>query len=146
MTDDWQVSATTKVDAPWQEVFDFLARPANHAVMAGTDTVRGALRPEQRLTGKGQRFSMKMRWGVPYLVTSRVVEFEEGRLIAWAHFAKHRWRWEVADNGDGTSTVTETFDASKAPARATYPRLFGFPEAYQENIDRSVEKVAAAFR
>lgn len=145
MSDTWQVSATTEVDAPPQEVFDFLARPQNHARMAGTDTVTGAVRPDQRLTGKGQTFAMRMHWGVPYRVSSRVVEFEEGRLIAWAHFAKHRWRWEITDLGDGRSRVTETFDASRAPARHAYPRLFGFPGSYQDNVDASVQKVAAAF-
>lgn len=139
----WQVSASTEVDVPAQEVFDFLARPANHARLDGSGTVRGPLKPQQRLTGKGQSFAMKMKWVVPYVVSSKVVEFEEGSRIAWAHFAKHRWRWEVTDLGDGRSRITETFDASRAPARFTYPRLFGFPEAYQQTVERSVEKVAA---
>jgi len=42
------------------------------------------------------KFGMKMSFGpVPYFIRSKVVEFEENKRIAWAHFGKHRWRYEL---------------------------------------------------
>ena len=32
---------------------------------------------------------------MPYRISSTVMEFVENRLIAWAHFGKHRWRYEL---------------------------------------------------
>ncbi len=140
---DWSVSASIEVDAPADEVFDFIARPDNHVRLDGSGTVKGVLRPGKRLSRRGQRFTMRMRWVVPYIVTSKVSEFEEGRLIAWNHFAQHRWRWEVEDLGEGRSRITETFDASRAPLKRTYDRI-GFPEGYQRILEESVRKVADA--
>ncbi len=59
---------------------------------------------------------MKM-FGLPYRITNRVVEFERGSKIAWCHPGKHRWRWEVAQAGDGETRVTETFDMSTSPLK-----------------------------
>jgi len=38
---------------------------------------------------------MAMKLGVPYAVKNTVVEFEPDRQIAWCHFAKARWRYEL---------------------------------------------------
>jgi hypothetical protein len=68
-----------------------------------------------RLTGKGQTFSVRMKlFGVPYLIRNRVVEYEQDRRIAWRHFTANRWRYELAPTADGGTTVTETFDPSRA--------------------------------
>ena len=64
------VSATGTVAAAPSEVFEFLRRPANHAVLSGDQTVRGATGGDEVLAD-GSRFSMKMKVGVPYRVTSR---------------------------------------------------------------------------
>ena len=52
-------------------------------------------------------------------MTNTVVEFEEGRLIAWRHFYRHVWRWELEPSTSmaGGTRVTETFDwgSSLAP-------------------------------
>lgn len=142
--DEWSVQASATVQASAAEVFDWIARPANHVLLDGSGTVRGPLRPTQRLAKLGDAFFMRMNWFVPYLIRSKVSEFDEGRLIAWNHFARHRWRWEVAPIDDVTCTVTETFDASRAPIKSTYDRI-GFPDAYQKALDESVAKVAAHF-
>lgn len=141
--DDWQVQASAEVDAPAAEVFDWICRPSNHVLLDGSGNVRGALR-DKRLSAVGEKFTMRMHWILPYVVRSRVSEFEEGRLIAWNHIAKHRWRWEVEPLGDDRCRVTETFDATEAPAKAQYEKI-GFPEAYQQTLDASVAKVAEHF-
>ncbi|MGA0831121.1 MAG: dimethyladenosine transferase [Nitriliruptoraceae bacterium] len=118
------VSVVRVLAVPRQRLFDLVADPALHPRIDGSGTLRGVLRGPARL-GPGARFGMGMRMGLPYRVTNRVVEFEEGRRIAWTHFSGNVWRWEFPGAPlDGTSgatsgatEVTETFDwgRSRAP-------------------------------
>ncbi len=107
------VSASKVVTAPPEAVFDLLADPSAHALIDGSGTVKGTRAPSGTRLGLGSRFGMTMRVGVPYAISNEVVEFEEGRLIAWRHFGGHRWRWELEPVEGGTK-VTETFDWSTA--------------------------------
>lgn len=137
------VSATAVVDAPPDEVFDFLRRPANHSTISGDSSVTGTTKGPEVL-GEGDRFGMSMKIGLPYRISSQVKELEEGVRIAWAHPGGHRWRWEVAPAGDGRSEVTETFDLSTA----VFPpalRLVGFPGRHRSNVARSVANVRDHF-
>ena len=106
------VSRSVVVQAPPERVFDLLADPARHADFDGSGTVQGRLRGPARL-GPGTRFGMRMRLGVPYVISNTVVEFEEGRRIAWRHVGRHVWRYELEPVAGGTR-VTETFDWSGA--------------------------------
>lgn len=135
-------SASAVVNASPSEVFDFLRRPANHAVISGDSSVKGTVKGPEVL-GEGDRFGMSMKIGVPYRVTSKVVEFEHDRRIAWCHFGGHRWRWEL-EPVDGATKVTETYDQSTAKAPWLL-RLAGYPAKHQENLERSVANLAAAF-
>lgn len=137
-----RVSATASVAAAPSEVFEFLRRPANHARLSGDRSVREAATGDEVL-GPGSRFGMKMKIGVPYRVTSRVVEFEPDRVLAWSHFAGHRWRWELTPTEGGTR-VTETFDM----ATARFPpalRLLGYPKRHLDNVTGSVANLVAHF-
>ncbi len=137
------VSATAVVESTPEEIFEFLRRPANHAIISGDGTVRDTTGGDERLE-RGSRFGMKMKIGVPYRVSSTVREFEENRTIAWSHFGGHRWRWELEPVGDGTTEVTETFDLSTA----MFPpglRLAGFPKRHEDNVARSVANVRDHF-
>ena len=138
-------SATTVVDAPPEEVFAFLRDPANHAIVSGDRSVQGQLRGPRQLS-LGDRFGMRMKLGVPYVISSKVVEFEQDRRIAWAHLGRHRWRWELAPTEDGRTEVTETFDVSTSrPGYEQVLRLLGFPARHERNVERSVANVAAHF-
>ncbi|TDD54458.1 dimethyladenosine transferase [Kribbella antibiotica] len=139
-----RVSATTVVDADPSAVFDFLRRPANHAVISGDHTVRGAIKGPE-LLAPGSRFGMEMRIKLPYRVTSRVVEFEPDRLIAWCHFFGHRWRWELEPAGPGRTSVRETFDLGTAKIPAAL-RVIGLPQGHRGNVAKSVRNVANHFR
>ena len=141
--DDNAVSATTVVDAPPATVFDFLRRPQNHAVISGDDSVRGNVSGPE-LLGPGSKFGMSMKVGVPYRVSSKVVEFEEDRLIAWCHFGGHRWRWELEPVGAKQTRVTETFDQSTAKLPFVL-RAVGYPKRHLSNVTKSVANVAAHF-
>jgi uncharacterized protein YndB with AHSA1/START domain len=137
------VSATAVVDAPPEEVFEFIRRPANHPEINGDGTVRGTISGPEELS-LGDRFGMNMRMGVPYRIRNKVVEFEPGRRIAWCHFGGHRWRWEVEPAGEGKSKVTETFDMSTARFPPAL-RLMGYPKGHQKNVAASVANVAEHF-
>lgn len=138
-----RVSATTIVDAPPDEVFEYLRHPGNHAAISGDGSVRATTGGDERLSA-GSRFGMSMKVGVPYRISSRVVEFEEDRLIAWAHFSGHRWRWTLEPLSDGRTRVTETFDLSMARFPPAL-RLLGYPQRHQDNVARSVLNVAHHF-
>lgn len=106
----WAKAARIVIDAPAQQVFDVLADPSTHATLDGSGTVTGLVSGPERLF-LGAHFGMGMRIRLPYRTDNTVVEFEEGERIAWCHFYKHRWRYEL-EPIDATSTlVTETFDA-----------------------------------
>jgi hypothetical protein len=87
------------------------------------------------------RFGMSMRMGLPYRTSNRVVEFEEGRLIGWAHFSRAVWRWEFREVEGGTE-VTETFDWSAARVRAFMRRFApGNRIAMRRSLER-LERIA----
>lgn len=137
------VSATTVVDASPTEIFEFLRRPANHAELSGDGTVRDTHSGDERLS-EGSKFGMKMKIGVPYRISSKVVEFDEDRCIAWAHAGGHRWRWTLEPVGEGRTEVTETFDLSTSRFPPAL-RLVGYPRRHQDNVVQSVTNLAEHF-
>ena len=141
--DDDTVSATAVVDAPPSEVFDFLRRPPNHALISGDESVRADISGPELLE-QGSKFRMDMKMVVPYRVTSTVVEFDEDRVIAWCHFGGHRWRWELEQAGDAQTRVTETYDQTSAKAPFLL-RLAGYPKRHLHNVAGSVANVVAQF-
>lgn len=142
---DLTASASAHVDATPSEVFDFIARPANHAEISGDRSVKGEQVGPDRLAALGDRFGMRMKmYGLPYRITNKVVEYEADRLIAWCHPGRHRWRWQVEPAEGGGTTVTETFDMSTSPIKPAL-RLLGYPRGHDDNVRRSVDNVAAHF-
>lgn len=111
---DKSVSVGRVIAADAQSLFDIVADPTLHHVIDGSGSVRGVRGTSGKL-GLGDKFSMSMRIGVPYLITNKVVEYEEGRQIAWAHLGGWRWRYQFEPTPEGTR-VTETFDW--APSKA----------------------------
>lgn len=142
--DDLTASATAIVDASPAEVFDYIRRPANHATISGDQTVRGTLSGPE-LLGPESRFGMKMhRRGMPYRMKSKVVEFDEDRVLAWSHFGGHRWRWELEPTEDGKTKVTETFDGTTSRLPPVL-KLMGYPKGHVANVARSVANVRQHF-
>ena len=87
---------------------------------------------------------MNMRRGLPYRMTSRVVEFDEDRVIAWCHLGGHRWRWELEPTGDGQTKVTETFDGTTSRVPFVL-RVLGYPKGHVSNLASSVANVRKHF-
>jgi uncharacterized protein YndB with AHSA1/START domain len=137
------VSVTREIKASPEVIFDLLADPARHADFDGSGSVK-QLRGESTRLELDSKFAMDMKMGpLPYRVSSKVVEFDEGTLIAWAHFGKHRWRYELESIDDGAATqVTETFDWSTSP----FPKgieLAGYPKKHPANMEATLERLAA---
>ncbi|MFZ9291113.1 MAG: SRPBCC family protein [Ilumatobacteraceae bacterium] len=106
------VSVSRLVRARPDQIFEILADPRMHWRSDGSGTVRADVRGPGRLH-LGARFSMAMRWGLPYRTSNTVIEFEEGRRIAWWHFAHNAWRY-VLEPRDGGTLVTEQFDWTRS--------------------------------
>jgi uncharacterized protein YndB with AHSA1/START domain len=102
------------INAPAARIFGMLVDPRRHAEFDGTATVRGIIHGPDRLS-LGSEFGARMRLGINYRVTNRVVEFEPDALIAWRHVARWRWRYELREISPTQTEVTETFDANTAP-------------------------------
>ena len=118
MADLLQVSVERVVRASPQEVFALLADPRRHREIDGSGTLRDTLDGPARLY-RGARFGMRMQLGGPYAMTNTVVEFEEGRRIAWQPRPTNAvaalviggrvWRYELQPV-DGGTLVQETWD------------------------------------
>ena len=130
------VSRTIAADA--QALFDVVADPTLHHVIDGSGSVRG-VRGGSRKLQLGDKFSASMRIVVPYLITNKVVEYAEGRRIAWAHIGGWRWRYEF-EPVDGGTEVTETFDWSHSKAGA-YIRLVGWAEKNRTSMERTLARL-----
>ena len=101
-------------------------------MISGDESVRGNISGPE-LLGPGSKFRMNMKVVLPYRITSKVVEFDEDRVIAWCHFSGHRWRWELEPVGDGRTRLTETFDQSTAKAPFLL-RAIGYPKRHLQNV------------
>lgn len=142
MTKSRTVSVSRVIPAPRSVLFDILADPARHPEIDGSGTLvaPGNVQPDR--LALGSKFGMKMRIVVPYDMRSTVVEFEEDRLIAWAHYGKHRWRYELEDV-DGGTLVTETFDWSTS----VFPpiiEVLGWPQRHPASMSKTLERLETA--
>jgi len=135
------VSDTRVIPAPRQRLFDLVADPAMHPRIDGSGTVRDVQPGGPARLGPDARFGMQMRIALPYRILNRVVEFEEGSVLAWAHFSRAVWRWEFTDVEGGTQ-VRETFDWSKAKAKPLLRQLArGNAVALRRSLER-LERLA----
>ncbi|MBB6628138.1 SRPBCC family protein [Nocardioides sp. KIGAM211] len=129
-----RVTASRTIAAPADRIFAILADPRQHPLIDGSGSVRASISGPDRLR-LDSRFGMDMRLGAPYKIRNRVVEFEEGRLIAWRHVGLHRWRYELAPQEEGSTLVTETWDLSAYPP----PGRWVLNALYRARTQRAVE-------
>ena len=133
------VSCERLISAEASVIFDVLADPSQHAAIDGSDTVQGHLGQQGRLS-LGSTFAMRMRLWLPYRIKSRVLEFEENRLIAWGHFGGHRWRYELRPVDENT-LVTETFDWSTSRLPLVIESV-GYQRRHLKNMERTLFRLA----
>lgn len=137
-----KVAITATVHASAERIFDLLADPSKHPLLDGSGTVVSTHGAPSRLE-LGSTFGMDMKMGMPYRVVNKVVEYEPNRLIAWCHFARHRWRWELTPIDADTTEVTETFDWSTTPAGPLMV-LLGYPRRNLKGMTATMRRLETA--
>lgn len=107
------VSASRDIAAPAVRIFELIADPAQQPRWDGNDNLAEAA-AGQRVRAVGDVFVMGLTVGA--IRENYVVEFDEGRRIAWKPSEPglpqpgHLWRWELEPIDDGHTRVTHTYD------------------------------------
>ena len=107
------VSVSREVRADSDRIFELIADPTRQPEWDGNDNLADAA-PGQRVHAVGDVFSMTLTKGT--VRENHVVEFVEGRLIAWKPAEPgqppvgHLWRWQIEPIDDERSLVVHTYD------------------------------------
>jgi uncharacterized protein YndB with AHSA1/START domain len=119
------VNASREIAAGPGRIFELIADPAQQPRWDGNDNL--AMAPGgQRVHRAGDVFTMTLTKGS--IRENHVVEFDEGRRIAWlpAEAGKrppgHLWRWELEPIGASRTRVTQTYDWSQLTDKKRLPR------------------------
>jgi len=136
------VSYERIIAAPHDQIFALIADPAAQPRWDGDDNLRAAV-DGQRVRAVGDVFVMTLTMGSER--ENHVVEFEEGRRIAWRPAdpgrppAGHLWRWELEPLDDGRTLVRHTYDWSEL----TDPKRFERARATTaDRLRASVDRLA----
>lgn len=138
------VSATRDIEASAVTIFELIADPARQPEWDGNDNLAIAAHG-QRVHAVGDVFRMTTTQGKDR--DNHIVEFEEGRRIAWKPSAVgepqpgHLWRWELVPNDDGGTRVTHTYDWSQLTDEARFQRA---QWTTSERLMASIDRLAAA--
>jgi uncharacterized protein YndB with AHSA1/START domain len=136
------VSASREIAAAAGTIFELIADPAEQPRWDGNENLKEAA-AGQRVCAVGDVFTMRLRRGG--VRENTVVEFDEGRLIAWRPNVPgrqppgHLWRWELEVVDDQRTLVTHTYDWSKLTDRSRFPRARA---TTVERLAASLERLA----
>jgi len=119
------VSASREIAAGPERIFELIADPAQQPGWDGNDNL-GTADTGQRVRRVGDVFTMTLSRGE--VRENHVVEFEEGRRMAWrpSEVGKpppgHLWRWELEPSGPARTQVTCTYDWTQLTDPGRLPR------------------------
>ena len=137
------VSASREIAAGTDPIFELIADPSQQPQWDGNDNLAKA-EAGQRVRGLGEIFAMTLTGGA--VRENHVVEFNEGRLIAWTPSEPgrrppgHLWRWELEPLGDTRTRVTHTYDWSELTDQNRLPRARRTTtERLRASLDRLAE-------
>jgi uncharacterized protein YndB with AHSA1/START domain len=147
MADDTDVprvaSASREIAASADRIFEFIADPAQQPRWDGNDNLAEA-EPGQRVRGQEDVFTMTLTGG--NIRENHIVEFEEGRRIAWLPSEPgrrppgHLWRWELEPLTETRTRVTHTYDWSQLTDENRLPRARRTtPDRLRASLDRLAE-------
>ena len=128
------------IAAPAQTLFDIVADPHQHPTFDGSGTVRSVTVDAPDKLSLGSSFSVGMKLGVKYPMTSTVVEYEEGRRIAWQPSGGQIWRYTFTPVDEGT-LVSEEWDARNVKQRF-FLKLAGFPKRNRRGIIATLRRLS----
>ena len=134
------VSASREIAAGPGRIFELIADPAQQPRWDGNDNLAEA--PEgQRVRQRGDLFTMTLTRG--NIRENHVVEFDEGRRIAWMPAEPgqrppgHLWRWELEPAGASRTLVTCTYDWTRLTDETRLPRARATTaDRLQASLDR----------
>ena len=142
------VSVSRDVAAGAAEVFELIADPAQQPRWDGNDNLSEAP-PGQRVRAVGAVFTMTLTKGK--VRENHVVEFDEGRLIAWKPAEPgqqppgHLWRWELEPIDASRTRVTHTYDWTQLTDEVRIPRARATTaERLRASLDRLAALAAAS--
>ncbi|HET7530373.1 MAG TPA: SRPBCC family protein [Mycobacteriales bacterium] len=136
------VTATREIRASAERIFELIADPAEQPRWDGNDNLNHA-EEGQRVRAAGEVFTMSLRRGG--VRENTIVEFEEGRLIAWLpnvpgrQAPGHLWRWELEPVDGDRTRVTHTYDWANLTDRGRFPRARA---TTAERLAASLERLA----
>jgi hypothetical protein len=128
------------INKPSSELFNFIANPKNHPKIDGSKMVRGKAYGPKRLS-MNSWFVMRQLRTIPYFMPNKVVEFEEGKLIAWRNASPSRWRYEFVTQSDGSTQVTQYLDCSRTPSNLAKSELSWAAKAMAKTLVRFKEHI-----
>ncbi|MDT5163535.1 MAG: hypothetical protein QOC88_429 [Mycobacterium sp.] len=146
MSDDTDVAkvvtASREIAAGADEIFELIADPAQQPRWDGNDNLAKA-EIGQRVRRIGDIFTMTLLNNA--VRQNHVVEFEEGRRIAWTPAGVgeqppgHLWRWELEPLGESRTRVTHTYDWTRLTDQH---RLARARQTASEKLRASLDRLA----
>ena len=138
------VSTHREVAAGASEIFELIADPTQQPRWDGNDNLAEAS-TGQRVSAVGEIFTMQLtRDGATR--ENHVVEFEEGRRIAWQPSEPgkeppgHLWRWELEPLDNSRTRVTHTYDWTHLTDEKRLPTARA---TTADKLQASVDRLAA---
>ena len=137
------VSASREIAAGPEKIFELIADPAVQPRWDGNDNLAAAP-AGQRVRQAGEVFTMRLTRGS--IRENHVVEFEEGRRIAWMPAEPgrerpgHLWRWELEPVGSAHTRVTHTYDWTQLTDATRLPRARA---TTADRLQASLDRLAA---
>ncbi len=134
------VRASRDVAARPEKIFELVADPSQQPRWDGNDNLAHAA-AGQRVRAIGDVFTMTTTRG--NIRENHVVEFDEGRRIAWKPAEPgqvppgHLWRWEFEPLDPVRTRVTHTYDWTRLTDEKRFPRARATtPASLQASLDR----------
>ena len=139
MSRNVRTSSITIAASP-ETIFAIIANPYRHHQFDGSNSIEGVVDGPKHLS-LGDHFEVRMHTAqvLRYKAKNTVVEYEKNRLIAWKNQGPQIWRYEIAPQADGTSTVTETCDYGPWGPFAGIARWLGRTD--QHSIEASLPRL-----
>jgi uncharacterized protein YndB with AHSA1/START domain len=142
-SDDRVVTVSRDIPVAAERIFELIADPSHQPRWDGNDNLADAP-AGQRVHAVGEVFLMTLTQGD--VRENRVVEFEEGRLLAWRPSEPgspppgHLWRWELEPLDDTTTRVTHTYDWTRLTDENRFERARA---TTVDKLSASVTRLAA---
>jgi uncharacterized protein YndB with AHSA1/START domain len=134
------VSASREISAEADQIFELIADPAEQPSWDGNDNLSEAP-AGQRVRAVGDVFTMTLTGG--QVRENHVVEFDEGRRIAWRPAEPgleppgHLWRWVLEPIDASRTLVTHTYDWTRLTDEGRFSRARATTtDRLQDSLDR----------